>query len=78
MRSRAHILTHEVLNLDDLDDFDQLFADLLDDLVIAEDHNGHPAEGGVVGTAHGQRIDIKRPRRKHPGHMGQNTGPIQD
>ncbi len=62
----------DVEHLDDGDDLLELLADLLEQPVVAVDHDGDPRQVGVLGLADGEALDVEPPRREHPGNVRQD------
>jgi hypothetical protein len=64
------------LNISINDNISGLFSgsDLLNNPVIADNHNRHSAQLGVLCSANNKRVDIKGPCGKHTGNVGQNAG----
>src|SRR5690606_839798 len=46
------------------------------DVVVADDDEGHPRQAGVFGGADREAIDVVAARGKHAGHMGQHAGDV--
>ena len=67
------VLAGDVEDLDDRDDLLELLADLLQDPVVAHDHEGDPREVRVLGLADGQAVDVEPARGEHARDVGQHA-----
>ena len=70
------ILGADVVHADHGDDLFQLLADLLQDVVVADDHEGHPRQLGVFGLPDRQAVDVVAPRGQHPRDVREHAGHV--
>ena len=56
----------------------ELSAGLLDDAVLASEHNGHAREVLDLGAANNEGVDVEAAGGKNAGDAGQNTGLVLD
>ncbi len=56
----------------------ELFFDLVDDTVVAPDHDGHTRHLGIVGHPDHQAVDVIASGREKVGHPGQDPAVIVD
>src|SRR4029077_17908708 len=69
----VHILfVTELLHVDHVDKFFELFGDLLEHLVVAADDDCHAGGGGVKSGADVKRVDIEPAPAEHSGDAGEN------
>jgi len=60
----------EVVHFENIDQFFELFDDLLQDLIIADDNDGHSGDFIVLGGADVEGIDIEAATAKEPCDAG--------
>ena len=60
----------EVVDFEDIDKFFELFDDLLQDLIVADDNDGHARYFIVLGRADVEGIDIEAATAKKPCDAG--------
>ena len=60
----------EVVHFENLDKFFELFDDLLQDLIVADDNDGHAGNFIVLGWADVEGIDIEAATAKEPCDAG--------
>ena len=48
-------------------------SDLIQDPVVAVDHERDPGELGFFSLTHGETVDVKRAGSEHAGNMGQHA-----
>ena len=82
-RSEPQIALDVILRADVVDPHDghdllELLANLFQHAVVAHDDKGHAREGGILGFADGEAVDVVAARGKHTGNMGQHAGDVLD
>ena len=60
----------EVVHFEDIDKFFELFDDLFQDLIVADDNDGHAGNFIVLGGADVEGIDIEAATAKKPCDAG--------
>ena len=63
-------------DLDDLHQLVELFFHLLHDAVAAFNDDGNAGNGGIVGDAHRQGVDVERPAGEQAGNPVEDAGLI--
>ena len=58
------------------DDLLQLFANLLQDTVVAHHDERHPRELRILSLADRQAVDVVAARSEHTRHVGQHSGDV--
>ena len=72
------LLVAEILHVDHVDEFFELFDDLLEHLVVAANDDRHAGGRGVEGWADVQSIDIEAAAAEHSGDAGENPELVFD
>ena len=68
----------DVADGDDVDEFEELFFDLIDLVFGAVDDDGHAAEAGLVGVAHGEAFDVEAAAAEEGGDAGEDARAVFD
>src|SRR5205814_10260110 len=63
---------------DDVDQLVELLRHLLDDELVAGDHDRHAGDAGIERLAHRQALDVVAAGREQPGHPRQHAELVLD
>jgi len=66
----------EVMDLEHIDQLFELFDHLLENLVVPDDHDGHPRNLVVLGGADVESVDVKAASAKETGDPGEHPEPV--
>ena len=68
----------DVADLDDFDEFVELFGDLFEDAVVALDDDCDAGEGGVLRGADGEAVNVVPAAAEEARHAGEHARPVLD
>ena len=68
----------EILHLDHVDELVELARDLVQDAVVAHDHEGHARGVGTMGGADVERLDVESAPAEQTGDARQNAETVFD
>ena len=71
-------LGRETFNLEDVDQLVQLLHHLVDDALVAVDHDGHARTAGLFADTDCQALDVEAAPAEQTGDLGEQAGVVVD